>query len=122
MSPGRSPSGELAEIAQEIRSGSLGIVFGCRLLVRTAAARSGDPRYAALLDLIFHIEDETEIFPGENLRSAWEPAALARLDEEMTAYEAKFRDDVFAICDALIREHGETCSEKRETRISASEL
>jgi hypothetical protein len=71
-------------------------------LLSRFADREPDLRRRFLL-----ISDETESYPiGAELRSMWDPEALARLDTRMEAYLAEVRDELLEACREIVRKYG----------------
>jgi len=93
----------IALVAGWIISGAIGIVEGCREIVRLHWALP--ERDDNIFDLIEAVDSETEDFPVGDLRHLWESEALAKKTLEIKAYIDQIRDEVIKNCQLLIEKY-----------------
>ena len=93
---------EIARVAQEILSGSIDLLAGCRSLVRLRieAEAPVSPAFAAITG----VESETDDYPLGDQRAAYGSELLARLDSEISTYLNKVRPDVLEACKEIVEE------------------
>jgi hypothetical protein len=83
---------KVAEIAQDILDGRIGIIVGSREIGRLCGGHLGlDERDPDLLAFI-GIDSETDDLPIGDVRQYWAPDALAQKDTEIARSEAHYRD------------------------------
>ncbi len=94
---------QIAAVAQGMLCGDIGIVDGCRQLVRLYCRL--DEGVDELFALIVAVESETEDLPLGEARSQWSEEALSRKDAEVNAYIGQVREVVLEACEALVQRY-----------------
>lgn len=94
---------QVAFVAREMIAGSVGIVDGCRRLVKLFARLDVDDDDLFLP--IIAVESETEILPIGDARSLWWPEALEAKEKEFKPYLEEVRPEVLEVCEALVQRY-----------------
>ncbi len=109
---GESPCSELsirraqvADIAQAILDGRLGIVEGARQLAVLRPDVDPADEDSDLRGLV-GIDSSTEQPHDPKGRHLWSPTAFAATDAELAEYEPEFRDAALRMCRALVARYG----------------
>jgi hypothetical protein len=97
-------------------SGSIGLVEGCRALVRLLPSLPPEVAASEPALTVVGVESETDTFPLGQQRTLWAPDALRRADEELAEYIDVVREPLMAACFELERmvegnNHGNTDSD-----------
>jgi hypothetical protein len=103
LSPRCSVENQIAAVAQEVLTGGIGLVEGCRRLVQLVGSlEDWDEK---LLAPIIGLESETDDLPLGAARSLWSPTALAERQREVDAYLDQARSVVLEACRDLVRRY-----------------
>ena len=98
----RAKRAELIDVANAMLNERIDLLEGVRKICSLRHSID-DPN-----NEVFHpfraIDSETDHFPLGETRSMYDKSKLAQLDEEMSAYAANARKDIFDACKNLIRE------------------
>lgn len=94
---------EVVRVSQGILERSIGLTEGVRSLFQLQFALRGETDSDFLM--ITGICSDTDSFPLGEHRSRWASAALARVDREREAIEARRRPQVEAACHRLIQKY-----------------
>jgi hypothetical protein len=93
---------KVAQIAQGILDGRVGIIAGARQISGLCGGHLGlderDPDLATFVG----IDSETDDLPIGNTRRHWAPDALARKDVEIARCEAVYREPAFEAASHLV--------------------
>jgi hypothetical protein len=92
-----------AEVAKQILAEEIGLLEGCRYLVKLFGSFSeqGDP----MLLPIIAFESETEWIPTGDLRALWNPRSLALKEQEVAGYLAAMEGPIRDVCRYLIERY-----------------
>jgi hypothetical protein len=93
-------------LARKILADEMGIVEGCRALVRLNGAL--DSRDERLFLPFIAVESETDHLPLGEARLLWQPEALARKEQAAEIYLEKVRGVLHDACRALIHRYQDT--------------
>ena len=93
-------------IAQQVVSGDLGIIAGCRQLRQLGHDVVIDSRVDPDFVVFTAVESVTDHLPLEEQRPLWLPSAFAEKQVEVERYEADWRDDVLRACRSVIERFG----------------
>jgi hypothetical protein len=95
----------VVDVAKKIRANEIGLVEGCRALVKLLG--SLDRADEALFLPFIAVEPETDHLPiGEAARLAWNSEALVRYEERAEAYLGSVRVLICEACEDLIIRYG----------------
>jgi hypothetical protein len=98
-----SPQTQIAVVAEGMLSGKVGLVDGCRQLMKLSNRL--DENSEGLFIPIVAVESETDDLPLGEARSVWSAEALARKDAEASTYLCQVREVVLEACEVLVKRY-----------------
>ena len=93
---------EIVSIARRIVAKEIDPLLGCRLIVRHQGSLLDVERQDPSLLVLVGVESETDHFPLGEVRSHWDPSALAQQDRQRAEYLQRVEKDVLDACRAII--------------------
>jgi hypothetical protein len=98
---------QIVATAEQIVTEDIGLVDGCRRLLRLFNSLDRKEWDSDLFDPISTFESETEDLPVGELRSMWNPQALAAKEARAKPYLDHAKDWVYEACRGLINKYGD---------------
>lgn len=93
---------QIARTAQQILVEEIGLVDGCRRLIKLFNSLDPEEWDGELFNPIIAVESETEYVPVGELRSMWNPQALAIKEAQAKTYLDQVKDWIYQACRGLI--------------------
>lgn len=93
---------EIVDVARRILAKEIDPLLGCRWIVQHQDALSDDERQDEDLLTIVGIESETDGSPLGEVRSQWDPAALALQDRKRAEYLGSVEGALYEACRSII--------------------
>lgn len=92
---------EIREVAKQLLQGSVQIIPGCRELIRLF--RDSNLPDSKAFDTVLAVTSETDDYLVGDIRAAYSPEFLSRLDAEIEVYVDLVRPTVFLACSEILR-------------------
>lgn len=96
--------------ALKIIGGDVGLIQGCRSIVRMGRQSEGVRQ--DLFGVFRLVDSETDDVPMGDVRSLWDPRALAAKDQAVAEYLERVRPLVLEACERLIGKLGPPAGER----------
>ena len=93
---------KIAQIAQRVLDGSIGIIAGAREIHSLCSGHVGLDERDPDLNTFVGIDSETDDLPIGEVRKHWALDALAKKDLEIARYEAMYRDSALEAAARLV--------------------
>lgn len=91
----------VADAAEALLSGRLGIIEGSRLIKALLPTVSSDP-FDPDFSIFVAIESETDALPVGKTRDLWDARVLPEMDSQIQQAEARYRDAALSACKILV--------------------
>lgn len=93
---------QLLEVAQSMSNGSINLIEGCRDIV--CLREEAGVAASSAFDVISGVASETDGYPDRDLRGAYDPEFLRKLDFEVSTYLSSVGPALLAACRDIISE------------------
>jgi len=98
----KSPTVELASVAQQLIDGKIGVSYASRLILGHASRAYGDPWKNEIFRIFVVIESDTDHLPLGSVRSKWDSEALKKKDEEIAGIDDFYRAEAIKAAKTIL--------------------